>query len=182
MSLMKHIINDLLPAVKQDYRYANQLVTPAERTLMRSLSNYENNHMRSSSPKLKEFEDKQHVDNDKFQVAIDVIHFAPGEISVKTVNNSIVVEAEHEERENTYGNGFVYRKFKRRYDLPEHFRIENITSTISSDGVLTIEVPSINPTEGPIIRQVQIQLTGPARLLHGLGEEEEKNIVEDEIM
>ncbi|KAG8222848.1 hypothetical protein J437_LFUL007556 [Ladona fulva] len=78
---------------------------------------------------------------DNFQVMLDVQQFRPEEISVKTVDNSIVVEGKHEEKRDEHG--FVSRRFVRRYLLPEGTKPETVTSTLSSDGVLTISAPKV---------------------------------------
>lgn len=40
-------------------------------------------------------EKQSHFGKDGFQGSLDVQHFAPNEISVKTVDNSIIVEGKH---------------------------------------------------------------------------------------
>ena len=58
---------------------------------------------------------------------------------MKTVGNDVIVEAKHEERQDEHG--FVSRHFVRRYVLPPSHDVINITSSLSSDGVLTITAP-----------------------------------------
>ncbi|XP_059056327.1 protein lethal(2)essential for life-like [Achroia grisella] len=96
----------------------------------------------------------------KFQINLDVQHFAPEEIAVKTVDGFLVVEANHEEREDEHG--FISRRFSRRYPLPEDVDTENITSKLSSDGVLTIIAPP-KPPKGEVERLVPIVQTGPIK-------------------
>lgn len=43
------------------------------------------------------------VDNDKFQVILDVQQFTPSEITVKTTDKFIVVEGKHEEKADEHG-------------------------------------------------------------------------------
>lgn len=74
-------------------------------------------------------------DKEKFQVSLDVQQFTPKEITVTTVNNTIVVEAKHEEKQDEHG--FVSRHFVRRYVLPgklakEIFIIEWIQEKVFS--------------------------------------------------
>ncbi|XP_055697304.1 heat shock protein 27-like [Phlebotomus papatasi] len=99
---------------------------------------------------------------DGFQVCLDVQQFAPNEISVKTVENSIVIEGKHEEREDQHG--FISRQFVRRYVLPKEYDIEQAVSTLSSDGVLTIRAPPVAKALEQKERIIQIQQTGPAHL------------------
>lgn len=106
---------------------------------------------------------KSHVGKDGFQVSLDVQHFKPNEITVKTVdNNTVVVEGKHEEKEDEHGH--IYRHFVRRYTLPKEFDVKDITSTLSSDGVLTVKAPPQAKAIESNERVVQIQQTGPAHL------------------
>lgn len=73
------------------------------------------------------------------QVILDVQQFSPDEITVKTVDNHVTVEAKHEEKQDEHG--YVSRHFVRRYVLPSSHDLVNVTSTLSSDGVLTITAP-----------------------------------------
>ncbi|EDV97688.1 heat shock protein 23 [Drosophila grimshawi] len=103
------------------------------------------------------------VGKDGFQVCMDVAQFKPSELNVKVVENSIVVEGKHEEREDDHG--FITRHFVRRYALPEGYEAEKVASTLSSDGVLTVSVPKPAAIEDKSSeRVVQIQQVGPAHL------------------
>ena len=73
------------------------------------------------------------------QVILEVQQFSPEEITVKTTGNNVIVEARHEERQDEHG--FVSRHFVRRYVLPPSHDVINVTSSLSSDGVLTITAP-----------------------------------------
>lgn len=111
---------------------------------------------------------------DGFQVCLNVQHFQPNEISVKTVDNSIVVDASHEERKDSHG--YISRRFTRRYALPEGYKAEDVISSISSDGLLSIRCPKTEPAVEGNVRHIQIQQTGPARVNV---RSEEKKTVED---
>ncbi|XP_026760351.1 protein lethal(2)essential for life-like [Galleria mellonella] len=100
-------------------------------------------------------------DKDKFQVNLDVQHFAPDEISVKTADGYIVVEGKHEEKKDQHG--YVSRQFTRRYALPEGCIPENVESRLSSDGVLTVVAPRKVPKAVEGERKVPITHTGPVR-------------------
>lgn len=75
----------------------------------------------------------------RFQVNLDVNQFTPGELVVKTVDNSVIVHGKHEEKVDEHG--FVSREFTRRYVIPKDVLPENVTSSLSQDGILTIEAP-----------------------------------------
>ncbi|CAL8123039.1 unnamed protein product [Orchesella dallaii] len=91
---------------------------------------------------------------DKFEIKMEVQQFAPEELDVKMVNNFIIVEGKHEEKEDE--QGYISRHFVRRYQLPPDVKPETVKCNLSSDGVLHIEAPrmiedkSANPTNIPI--------------------------------
>ncbi|GIZ00644.1 alpha-crystallin B chain [Caerostris extrusa] len=78
-------------------------------------------------------------DSNKFQVMVNVKHFRPHEIDVKTVDNFVVIHGQHEEQADEYG--FVTREFTRRCRLPDDVEPCTVTSSLSQDGVLTIQAP-----------------------------------------
>ncbi|XP_058835624.1 protein lethal(2)essential for life-like [Topomyia yanbarensis] len=79
------------------------------------------------------------VTGDKFQINLDVQQFSPEEITVKVTDKAIVVEGKHEEKQDEHG--FIERHFVRRYMLPAGHDQNNIVSSLSSDGILTITAP-----------------------------------------
>lgn len=100
-------------------------------------------------------------DKDKFQVILDVQQFAPNEITVKTTGNSIVVEGKHEEKQDEHG--FISRHFVRRYVLPQEHDINEVVSSLSSDGILTVTAPKKSLKPPNTERVVPITQTGPAK-------------------
>ncbi|XP_018046445.1 PREDICTED: high affinity cAMP-specific and IBMX-insensitive 3',5'-cyclic phosphodiesterase 8A-like isoform X3 [Atta colombica] len=98
------------------------------------------------------------LDNDNFQVILDVQQFSPDEITVKTIDNHVVVEAKHEEKQDEHG--YISRHFVRRYVLPPSHDLVNITSTLSSDGVLTVTAPKKNVTPAGTERVISVVQTG----------------------
>lgn len=81
------------------------------------------------------------VQSDKFQVMVDVSHFTPEEISVKTVDNTVVVTAKHEDRADDFG--YISRQFSRKYLLPADIDPTTVSSSLSAEGILTIQVLSL---------------------------------------
>lgn len=96
-----------------------------------------------------------------FQVILDVQQFAPSEITVKTINNCVVVEGKHEEKQDEHG--FVSRQFTRRYILPQGHDVNDVISSLSSDGVLTITSPKRALPPPGTERVVPITQTGPSK-------------------
>lgn len=76
---------------------------------------------------------------DGFHVTMDVIHFGPEEISVKIIGNKIVVEGRHEEKEDDHGE--ISRHFIRKYKIPKCYDVSQASTMLSSDGVLSIQIP-----------------------------------------
>ncbi|XP_054167546.1 alpha-crystallin B chain-like [Oppia nitens] len=74
---------------------------------------------------------------DKFSVKLDVSHFKPEEIEVKTIGNYVEIHGKHEERSDSYG--WIAREFTRRYALPDGCKPEDVMSSLKPNGVLTIE-------------------------------------------
>lgn len=117
------------------------------------------------------------TDKDKFQVNLDVQHFDPEEISVKTSDGYVVVEGKHEERKDEHG--YITRQFRRRYALPEGCNPETVESKLSSDGVLVVTAPRATGNDE---RAIPITQTGPIRRKaqeEGSGDEESKAVVEE---
>ncbi|XP_015609638.1 protein lethal(2)essential for life [Cephus cinctus] len=79
------------------------------------------------------------ADKDKFHIALDVQQFKPDEVKVKVVDKFVVVEGKHEEKQDEHG--IISRQFVRKYMVPEQCDADQVTSTLSSDGVLTITAP-----------------------------------------
>uniref|UniRef100_A0A1L8DU64 Putative alpha crystallin n=1 Tax=Nyssomyia neivai TaxID=330878 RepID=A0A1L8DU64_9DIPT len=74
-----------------------------------------------------------------YQVGLDVKNYASEEINVKTVDNFIVVEGKQDEKEDELGS--ISRNFVRRYRIPEEYNIDEASSVLSADGILSIRVP-----------------------------------------
>ncbi|XP_069170638.1 alpha-crystallin A chain-like isoform X2 [Procambarus clarkii] len=86
----------------------------------------------------------QHTD--KFTMSLDVQQFKPEELKVRVVEGVVEVEGKHEERQDEHGS--ISRHFVRKYTLPENVLVDMVASSLSPDGVLTIEAPK-KPVEPP---------------------------------
>lgn len=78
---------------------------------------------------------------DGFNINLDVQQFKPDELSVKVVDDCVVVEGKHEERSDEHG--YVSRQFTRRYALPQNVDKQALTTQLSSDGVLQLNAPKL---------------------------------------
>jgi len=77
-------------------------------------------------------------DGKVLKLRFDVTQYVPEEIVVKTVDNRLQVHAKHEEKSD---NRSVYREYNREFLLPKGTNPELIRSSLSKDGVLTVEAP-----------------------------------------
>lgn len=68
-------------------------------------------------------------------------HFKPEELSVKTVDNRVIIHGKHEEKQDEHG--FIQREFRRTYVLPNDVDPDTIKSSLSGDGILAIMAPRV---------------------------------------
>lgn len=86
-----------------------------------------------NSPLIKESDKGQML-----RLRFDVNAYEPEQIIVKTVDNRLQIHAKREEKSE---NMSVYREYNREFLLPEGTDPELIRSSLSADGVLTVEAP-----------------------------------------
>ncbi|XP_034241702.1 heat shock protein beta-1 isoform X1 [Thrips palmi] len=89
----------------------------------------------------------------KLKLRFDVSQYAPEEIVVKTVDNKLLVHAKHEEKTDSKS---VYREYNREFLLPKGTNPESIKSSLSKDGVLTVEAPLPQAALGPAEKMIPI--------------------------
>lgn len=90
--------------------------------------------------------------NKSLKLRFDVSQYAPEEIVVKTVDNKLLVHAKHEEKTESKS---VYREYNREFLLPKGTNPEQIKSSLSKDGVLTVEAPLPALTAGETMIPIQ---------------------------
>ncbi|MCJ8747114.1 hypothetical protein PDJAM_G00149660 [Pangasius djambal] len=95
----------------------------------------------------------------RWTVSLDVNHFAPSEITVRTHGGFLEIEGKHDERQDEHG--YISRCFLRKYKLPAGIEVESIRSSVTGDGVLTVEatLPNIAP---PADVTIPVELEAPA--------------------
>lgn len=113
-----------------------------------------------------------------FQVSVNVQQFKPNELTVKVADNHVVVDGRHDERFDEHG--LISRQFQRKYLIPKGIDSKYVTSSLSSDGILTVKAPPPHKPSGDQERFIEIQHTGPAHLTvkdnNGHAEPEEMQI------
>jgi len=79
--------------------------------------------------------------NDKFQIQLELPGFAPEDFGLKTKDDIIIVEAVHEAK--TEDGSTDHRKFSREFKMPSGVVREQISSTYSGAGILTVAAPRV---------------------------------------
>ncbi|XP_067084293.1 heat shock protein 67B1 [Osmerus mordax] len=91
-----------------------------------------------------------------WRVSLDVGHFAPEELTLRTREGFLEVGGQHEERADEHG--FISRCFTRKYKLPIGVDSSQIQSTLSGDGVLCVEASlPVAPLPGNLIIPIQVE-------------------------
>ncbi|XP_037777057.1 protein lethal(2)essential for life-like [Penaeus monodon] len=80
------------------------------------------------------------ADDQNHKVVLDVDDFKNGDVKVTVEDNQVVVEGRMEKEEGDFKS---MKSFCRRFNFPGKVDMEGVTSTMSSDGVLTITAPKI---------------------------------------
>ncbi|KAL4647786.1 heat shock protein beta-1-like [Arapaima gigas] len=116
------------PFVPQSPAMPSSVMSPYSRAFFRQLS--------SGISEVKQSQDQ-------WKVSLDVNHFSPEELVVKTKDGVVEITGKHEERRDEHG--FISRCFTRKYTLPPGADVEKVTSSLSPEGVLTVETPLAKP-------------------------------------
>ncbi|XP_074545738.1 heat shock protein beta-1-like [Halichoeres trimaculatus] len=96
---------------------------------------------------------------DSWRINLDANHYTPEEITITTKDGYLLILGNHQEKQDTHGS--VSRCFTRKYKLPQGVDLQHISSSLSSDGVLSVEAPtpgtSFSDTAEEIVVPVQTQ-------------------------
>lgn len=88
--------------------------------------------------------------NDKFMIQLELPGFLPEDFNLKTKDDIILLEANHEGK----GDGSTTRKFQKEFKVPEGVLKDQLQSFYSSEGILTISAPrKINAPEGAEVQE-----------------------------
>lgn len=79
---------------------------------------------------------KMEYDQDVFEVKLDVEKYEPSELSVKVQNEHLIVSGKHEKKSDEFG--LVAQQFTRQFLMPEDINLDTLSSTLSSEGILTV--------------------------------------------
>jgi HSP20 family molecular chaperone IbpA len=87
-------------------------------------------------------------DSDNYKILVNVSDFRPEDIIVKTVGNTVQLDAKREEKTSD-GHSFSSKNISQSFNLPRGVDPESVTSAMSKDGVLTISAPLPPALRGP---------------------------------
>merc|ERR1711976_707253 len=90
-------------------------------------------------------------DDKQLEVSLDTSHYRPDELHVHVNDGFITIDGKHEEK-SADGKKMLTRRFQRKYTLPKGARAEDVTSNLSSDGVLVVKVE-----KSPAVKEVEIK-------------------------
>merc|ERR1712018_649638 len=89
--------------------------------------------------------------NDKFMIQLELPGFMPEDFSLKTKDNVILLGAVHEGKADGESTS---RKFVKEFKVPEGVVQDQLQSSYSSEGILTIQAPrKINAPEGAEVQE-----------------------------
>ncbi|XP_026067422.1 heat shock protein, alpha-crystallin-related, b15 [Carassius auratus] len=75
-----------------------------------------------------------------WKICLDVSPFSSEEITIKTQEGYLEITGNHVERQEHHR--WISRTFTRKYMLPAELDLKQISSMLSSDGILSVEAPS----------------------------------------
>ncbi|KAM4820531.1 heat shock protein beta-1 [Thomomys bottae] len=120
---------------------------------------------RALAPRLGSGVSELRLTADRWRVALDVGHFAPEELTVKTKDGLVEITGKHEERQDEHG--YISRCFTRKYTLPPGVDPTLVSSSLSPEGTLTVEAPLPKPATQsaeitiPVTFEARAQIGGP---------------------
>jgi len=95
-------------------------------------------------------------DDKNYKIIVNVDKYKPEELFIKTVDNTVIVEAKHEEKTSD-GRSCSTQSFSQSFTLPAGVDPDSVKSSLSKQGVLTISAPVTKPSRQNQERLVPIK-------------------------
>ena len=95
----------------------------------------------TSQPTVNRQSSRVEVDENRFQVTLDVSQYKPEDIEVKVDNNKLTVRAETKGKRGDAN--YEEKEFFRQYTLPDDVDAQQVRSYYTEDGHLTLEAPRV---------------------------------------
>merc|ERR1719278_1571362 len=95
-------------------------------------------------------------DDNNYKIIVNVEKYKPEELFIRTVDNTVIVEAKHEEKTSD-GRSCSSQSFSQSFTLPAGVDPDTVKSGLSQQGVLTISAPVVRTTRPNQARLVPIK-------------------------
>merc|ERR1712203_659168 len=95
-------------------------------------------------------------DDKNYKIIVNVEKYKPEELFIRTVDNTVIVEAKHEEKTSD-GRSSSTQSFSQSFTLPAGVDPDTVKSSLSNQGVLTISAPINKPSRVQQERLVPIK-------------------------
>jgi HSP20 family molecular chaperone IbpA len=145
------MFNEMQQDAELAERLVDQIFVPLAHSLQQQLAQGD------QQPRRRPIEVKD--DKEKLQIDFDVSQYKPDELNVKVVERALIVEGKHEEKDDK-GESQVKRQFSRRIVLPKDVESESVVSSLTKDGVLTVEAKK-KALPAPEERKIEIRQAEP---------------------
>merc|ERR1712106_47955 len=132
-------IESVFDDLRRDSAFNTQISNSKHGSLMDSSSLF-NDHSLFSADPAQNTVSKVEVENNTYKILVNVQNYKPEELVIKTINNTVKVEAKHEEKASN-GHSYSTQSFNQSFTLPPGVDPECVSSALSKQGVLTISAP-----------------------------------------
>merc|ERR1712013_747057 len=85
-------------------------------------------------------------DDDTYKILVNVESYKPEELVIKTIDNTVHVEATHQEKTSD-GRSYSTKSFNQSFTLPRGVNPDLVSSALSKEGILTISAPLPQPVK-----------------------------------
>ncbi|KAF2361207.1 Alpha crystallin/Hsp20 domain [Trinorchestia longiramus] len=82
----------------------------------------------------------------RFSCVMDVKDFNPNDLQVKVVEDRVVVEGKYEKKSED-GSSMVSKSFYKEFTMPRSANLDQVSTALSKDGVLTVRAPKKEGSE-----------------------------------
>ncbi|BFZ21838.1 hypothetical protein BsWGS_24875 [Bradybaena similaris] len=147
----------ITPRIADDYDILDELFgrpvcyNPRELQALRGASNLA--QLASS------FRESEVQNTDKeLRIRLSLPHYKPEEVKITSDNKRVTVTAKHEEKEDKHG--YVSREMTRIYTLPPDVDPKSVTSTMNSQGTLSIRASKLPVEEAAKDVNIPVEYKG----------------------
>ena len=137
---MKKGLNELFDDLRRDSAFNNQITNSKQGIFDTSRQSRFNDHSLFAADKAQDEISQVGIVDDTYKIMVNVQNYKPEELVIKTVNNTVKLEAKHKEKASN-GHSYSTQSFNQSFTLPPGVDPETVSSALSKQGVLTISAP-----------------------------------------